>query len=46
MWNLKYNTKELVYETDSQDTDNRLVGAKEAGTGRRMDGSFGLADAN
>ena len=48
MWNLKYNTKELIYETetDSQDIENRLVCAKEAGTGRRMDGSLGLADAN
>ena len=34
MWNLKYDTNELLYETDSQ-TENRLVVAKvEEGWGR------------
>ena len=34
MWNLKYNTNELIYETetDSQDRENRLVSAKDGGT--------------
>ena len=27
MWNLKYNTSELIYETDTQ-TENRLAVAK------------------
>ena len=44
-WNLKYNTNELIYETetDSQDIENRLVGAKEVGTGRRMQWEFGIS---
>ena len=28
MWNLKYDTNELIYETDS-DIENRLVAAKK-----------------
>ena len=30
IWNLKYNTNEVISETeaDSTDTENRLVGAK------------------
>ena len=45
MWNLKYNTNELIYETEtnSQDIENRLVGAKEVGTGRRMEWEFGIS---
>ena len=33
MWNLKYDTNEHIYktETDSQDTENRLVVARGAG---------------
>ena len=31
MWNLKYNTNEHIYETDS-DIDNRLVVAKGEGS--------------
>ena len=43
MWNLKYDTKELIYETETDsDIENKLVVAK--GEGRI--GSLGLADAN
>ena len=38
MWNLKYNTNELIYET------NRLMVAE--GVGEGWSGSLGLADAN
>ena len=37
MWNLKYDTNELIHETetDPTDTENRLVAAKrERGWGR------------
>ena len=43
MWNLKYDTNELIYEIDSQ-TQNRIVVAKEGEGG--WIGSLGLADAN
>ena len=46
MWNLKYDTNELIYETE-RDSENRLVVAKgegEVGEGRI--GSLGLADPN
>ena len=39
MWNLKYDTNELIYETETdshRDIDNRLVVAK--GDGREGDG--------
>ena len=37
MWNLKYDTNELIYETEiDSHTENRLVVAKEKGGGRRM----------
>ena len=41
MWNLKYGTNELIYETetDSQ-TENRLVVAKGEGGERGMDWEF------
>ena len=47
MWNLKYDTNELIYktETDSQ-TENRLVVAKGRGVGEDWIGNLGLADAN
>ena len=47
MWNLKYDTNELIYETerDSQ-TENRLVVAKVEGVGEGCTGSVGLADTN
>jgi len=45
MWNIKYDTNELIYkrETDSQ-TQNRPVVAK-VGQGERRRGSLWLADA-
>ena len=46
MWNLKYDTNELIYktETDLQRTDMGLPRGRGLGKGRI--GSFGLADAN
>ena len=42
MWNLKYDTNELIYdtETDSQ-TENRLVVAKGEGVGKDGVGVWG-----
>ena len=44
MWNLKYDTNELINqtETDSQ-TENRLVVAKGEGVGGGMDWEFGIS---
>ena len=43
MWNLKYDAKELIYETGRlTDVENRLVGAKGEG-GRREDREFGIS---
>ena len=46
MWNLKYDTNELIYktETDSQRTDLWLPRGR--GMGEGWSGSLGLADAN
>ena len=44
MWNLKYDTNELIYET-LINIENRLVVAK-VGLGEEWIGSLGLADAN
>ena len=49
MWNLKYDTKEPTYktETDSPDIEIRFVLAKEeVGVGEGWIGSLELADAN
>ena len=48
MWNLKYNTNELIYETetDSQTQRTDLVAKGERGLGEGWIGSLGLADAN
>ena len=45
MWNVKYNTNEHIYETET-DIANRLVAAKGEGVGEGRIGSLGLADAN
>ena len=45
MLNIKYDTNESIYETES-DTENRLVVAKGEWVGEGWIGSFGLADAN
>ena len=46
MWSLKYDTNELIYETDRlTDTGNRLVVVEEE-DGQGKDGSLGLADTN
>ena len=43
MWNLKYDTNKLIYETETDsDTEKRLPVAKGEGWIR----SLGLADAN
>jgi len=43
MWNLKYDTNEATYktETDSDVENNRLVVAKGKGGGRGMNGDLG-----
>lgn len=48
IWNLKYNTNEVISETeaDSTDTENRLVGAKGEEIGEGSVGIWGLAVAN
>ena len=39
MWNLKYDTNELIYETDTDsDTENRFVFAKGKEVGREGSG--------
>ena len=45
MWNLKYDTNEATYktETDSDVENNRLVVAKGKGGGSGMDGEFGVS---
>ena len=44
MWNLKYDTNELIYETDSWTLRTELCLPK--GLGEGWIGSFGLADVN
>ena len=36
MWNLNYDTNELIYETET-DIESRLVTAKEEGVGKGME---------
>ena len=45
MWNLKYNTNELIYETD---TNKKHTCACQGGSGmgEGQTGSLGLPDAN
>ena len=46
MWNLKYDTSELIYETETDsDIENRLVVAK-VGVREGWSGNLGLSDAN
>ena len=40
MWSLKYDARELIYETDSH-TEKRLVVAKKEGDGGQVDWEFG-----
>ena len=43
MWNLKYGTNELIYETNrTMDIENRLVVAKGEGAGGGMEWEFGI----
>ena len=47
MWNLKYDTNELIYETETDlQTENRLVVAKGEWVGERRTGISELADVN
>ena len=47
MWNLKYDTSELIYKTETDlHTQSRLAVAKKEGLGEERTGSVGLADAN
>ena len=42
MWNLKYNTNEPIYETETvTDIENRPVAAKGEGVGGGMEGEVG-----
>ena len=45
MWNLKYDTNELIYETENH-RQNRLEVAKREGVGDGIEGVLGIADAN
>ena len=42
MWNLKYDTNELIYETET-DIENRLVVANAEGSGGGMDWKSGIS---
>ena len=46
MWNLKYDTNELIYQTETlMDIENKLMVTKgEKGVGKNR--SLGLADTN
>ena len=47
MWNLKYDTNELIYEAEiGSQTENRLVLTKGEGNGEGWIKGVGLADAN
>ena len=44
MWNLKYDTNELIYETETDsDIEDRRVVAKGVEGGRGMDWEFGIS---
>ena len=44
MWDLKYDTHELIYETETDThTENRLVVTKRKGSGGRKDWEFGTS---
>ena len=47
-WNLKYDTNEPIYETETnlRDTENRLLVAKGRWVGEGCIGSLGLGEAN
>ena len=44
MWNLKYDTDDPIYETETKSgTENRLVVAKGEGGGRGQEWEFGIS---
>ena len=47
MWNLKYDTNEHIYETETDsDIENTLVVAEREGVGEGRVGSLGSAEAD
>ena len=48
MWNLKYDTNELIYKTETESQTERvdLYLPRGRGMGEGWSGSIGLADAN
>ena len=47
MWNLKYDTNELTYETETDSQTEQTCGCQGGGgVGEGWIGSLGLADAN
>ena len=47
MWNLKYDTNKLIYETETDsDTSRTDLLSGWRGVGRGMDWDLGLADEN
>ena len=47
MWNLKYDTNEPIYETETEPHHrNKTGGAEGKGVGEGWSGRLGLADAN
>ena len=45
LWNLKYDTNEILDDGSCTDTENRLVVAKRGGRQEGRNGSWGLVDA-
>ena len=43
MWNLKHDTKELIYRTKTESQIQRLVVVKEEGERGRMDWELGIS---
>ena len=47
MWNLKYDTNELIYETETDSHREQTCGCQEGGeVGEGWSGSLGLADVS
>ena len=46
MWNLRYDTNEPIYKTETDPQREQTCGRKAGGWGEGWIGSLGLADAN
>ena len=46
MWNLKYDTNELIYETETESGTQVVVTKGEVGWGKWWSGNLKLTDAN